>query len=170
MYLYYVPWLNLISWFYYHNTPVKERNNLHPQTLGDGRKKKKHKATRKPYQQHQTTRTGTTSSSGSLANTQLSSKGRFDDMQQCFLSACESQSHTIDPREPKRGSGKSGALGCRPGGETTGHLHPRHSSSSASSEIPSVISHLLTSPQLFFCFPAQATAWLLWHSCSHAVW
>lgn len=93
MYLYDILWLNLISWFYWHNMPVKETNNLHLQMIvgkGGG-----HKATRKAYQQHQTTPTGTTSSSGSLANTKLSSKGRFDDMQQCILSACESQSHTL---------------------------------------------------------------------------
>lgn len=70
--------------------PVKETNNLHPQMTGVWGGGGAHKATRKAYQQHQTTHTGTASSSGSLANTKLGSKGRFDDMQQCFLSACES--------------------------------------------------------------------------------
>jgi len=77
--------------------PVKETNNLHPQMVGG---KGNTKPQEKRYQQHQTTRTGTTSSSGSLANTKLSSKGRFDDTQQCFFSACESQSHTICRRQP----------------------------------------------------------------------
>lgn len=44
----------------------------------------------------------------------------------------------------------------------TGHLQPHHSSSSACSEILSVIFYLLTSLKLFFCFTTQATAWLLW--------
>lgn len=152
--------------------PVKETNNLHPQMMGGG----KHKATRKAYQQHQTTRTGTTSSSGSLANTKLSSKGRFDDRQQCFLSACESQSHTIYRRQLKGkvAQGRAGHSRCNPGGTpepgATGHPQPRRRSSSAYGEIPSVISHLLTPPKLFFCFPTQDTAWVLWHSCSRTVW
>ena len=153
--------------------PVKETNNLHPQMIGG---RGKHKATRKVYQPHQTTCTGMTSSSGSLPNTKLSSKGRFDDMQQWFLSACESQSHTIYQRQPQRNmaQGRVGRSRCSPGGtreaDATGHLQPRHRSSSAHSEIPSVISHLLTSLKLFFCLPTQATAWLLWHARSHAVW
>lgn len=140
------------------------------------KKKKQHKATRKAYQQHQTTRTGTTSSSGSLANTELGSKGRFDDMQQCFLSACESQSHTIYRRQRNRkvAQGRAGCSRCSPGGtreaDATGHLQPHRRSGSAYSENPSATSHLLTSLKLFFCFPTQATAWLLWPSRSHALW
>lgn len=57
--------------------PLKETNNLHPPTWGEGRGE--HKTTRKAYQQHQTSHTGSTSSSGSSANTELHSKGRFDD-------------------------------------------------------------------------------------------
>lgn len=162
MYLYYEPWLNLISWFYYHNMPVEETNNLHPQMIERGRgrqgRRGEHKATRKAYQQHQTTRTGSTSSSGSLANAKLGSKGRFDDMQQCFLSACESQSHTIYRRERNRKVAQGRAV----------QSHRR--SSSAYSEILTVIPHLLPSLKLFFCFPPQATAWLLWPSCSLTVW
>lgn len=171
MYLYYVPWLNLISCFYYHNMPVKETNNLHPQMMG---REGEHKATRKVYQQHQTTRTGTASSSGSLANTKLGSKGRFDDTQQCFLSACESQSHTIYWRQPKHGWGKSGALQVQPG-RHSGSWRYRAPATSPQVQLSPQWNpewHLppMTSLKLFFCFPTQATAWLLWHSCSHAVW
>lgn len=150
---------------------LKKQTNLHPQMIGRG---KKHKATRKAYQQHQTTRTGTTSSSGSLTNAKLSSKGRFDDMQQWFLWGCESQSHTIHWRQPKQNvaRGRAGRSRHSPGGtreaDATGHLQPGCRSSSAHCEIPSVISHQLTSLKLFLCFPSQTTAWLLGHSRSHA--
>lgn len=52
MYLYYVPWLNLISWFYYHNMPLKETNNLHPsvgeRAGGNIKPQEKHTSSIKP--------------------------------------------------------------------------------------------------------------------------
>lgn len=52
MYLYYVPWLNLISWFYYHNMPLKETNNLHPPMWREGggniKPQEKHTSSIKP--------------------------------------------------------------------------------------------------------------------------